>query len=67
MTIPLDLELARLVHHARDEDCAVMDLQDCLERLTRARAAKVTLAALPPEQLRQVLRMRRDPGAGESA
>lgn len=57
---PVDLDLARLVREARDEDSAVADLEGCVQRLGRARAAKAALAALPPEQLRAVLALRRE-------
>lgn len=58
-------DLARLVREARDEDAAVADLEGCLLRLRRARAAKTTLAGLPAEQLRSALRLRRaDLGGG---
>ena len=59
MNVTEDPDLARLVHEARDEDAAVVDLQGCLRRLHRARAAKTALALLPAEQLRDVLRLRR--------
>lgn len=58
-TDPVDLDLARLVREARDEDSAVADLQGCVSRIARARAAKAALASLPAEQLREVLRMGR--------
>ncbi|MEO3936749.1 hypothetical protein V3N99_08310 [Dermatophilaceae bacterium Soc4.6] len=54
-----DHDLARLVREARDEDAAVADIEGCRARLQRARAAQSALAALPAEQLRTALRMRR--------
>lgn len=59
VTVTEALDLARLVHEARDEDAAVAELEGCLRRLRRARAAQTTLATLPPEQLRAALRIRR--------
>ena len=52
-------DLARLVREARDEEAAVADLEGCLARLHRARAAQTALALLPAEQLRAALRLRR--------
>lgn len=58
-------DLARLVSQARDEQAAVADLEGCVQRLRRARAAQSRLATLPAEQLRVVLqRGRADVEAG---
>ena len=59
MTVTVDPNLAALVRQARDEDAAVADLEGCLQRLRRARAAQSALAHLPAEQLRAVLQVRR--------
>ena len=60
-------ELARLLREARDEDAAVADLENCVQRLHRARDAKSVLSTLPAEQLRTALQMRRtDLGSGLS-
>lgn len=58
-------DLARLVREARDEDAAVTELEECVQRLMRARHAKTTLAALPAEQLRAVLQLRRTQLGGQ--
>jgi thioredoxin-like negative regulator of GroEL len=59
MSVTDEMELARLVRAARDEDAAVADLEACLGRLHRARAAQSALAALPADQLRTALTRRR--------
>lgn len=58
-------DLTRLVREARDEDAAVVELEGCVRRLQRARQARTELAALPAEQLRNVLRLRRADLEGE--
>lgn len=62
-----DNDLERLVREAHDEDAAVADLEGCLQRLHELRQVKTTLAHLPADQLRTVLRMRRRDLGGDPA
>ncbi|MBT9257708.1 hypothetical protein KMZ32_06150 [Phycicoccus sp. MAQZ13P-2] len=66
MMVTTDEDLAQLVRDARDEGAAVADLGAAAARLQRAWAAQRQLAALPGEQLREVLRLQRGTGQGVS-
>lgn len=60
-----DPDLYRLVREARDQDAALAELQGCVQRLRRARAAQTALARLPADQLRAVLQsLRAELGGG---
>jgi thioredoxin-like negative regulator of GroEL len=52
-------EVQRLLREAGGEEAAVAGLRECVDRLERARAAKTALAALPADELRAALRLRR--------
>lgn len=62
MTVTRDenaAQAADLLAAVDGEAAAIADLAGCVERLHRARAAKVALAALPSVDLRRVLSARR--------
>ena len=60
-----DPDLYRLVREARDQDAALAELQGCVQRLRRARAAQTAPARLPADQLRAGLQsLRAELGGG---
>ena len=60
-----DGDLARLLEVAGDEAAAVAGLEDCVDRLHRARDAQAALAGLPADRLREALLLRRARAGGE--
>ena len=59
MKVTDEPDLDRLLLEAGDEAAAVADLESCVGRLVRSRAAQTKLAVLPAEQLRAALSRRR--------
>ena len=55
MNVTDEPDLDRLLLEAGDEASAVADLESCVGRLVRSRAAQTRLAVLPAEQLRAAL------------